>query len=91
MRAVAADAESGRPVQLFGAVRGRIILIALLGLVSAICSIVPFIVIVELSRLLWTMQSGVPIECAVSGGTPRNDANPVVNRSVPQAIWMDGI
>ncbi|SKF86533.1 iron import ATP-binding/permease protein IrtA [Mycobacteroides abscessus subsp. massiliense] len=57
MRAVAADAESGRPVQLFGAVRGRIILIALLGLVSAVCSIVPFIVIVELSRLLWTMQS----------------------------------
>lgn len=36
MRAVAADAESGRPVQLFGAVRGRIILIALLGLVSAV-------------------------------------------------------
>ncbi|PVB33056.1 ABC transporter ATP-binding protein [Mycobacteroides abscessus] len=58
MGTVSLDAESGQPVRLFGAVRGRIILIAVLGLVSAVCSIAPFIVIVELSRLLWDMQSG---------------------------------
>lgn len=37
------------------------------------------------------MAIGVPIECAVSGGTPRNDATPVINRSVLQAIWLAGI
>ncbi|GAB3759327.1 ABC transporter ATP-binding protein [Microlunatus parietis] len=47
---------------MFGAVRGRLVIIAGLSLVGAVAGVLPFVAIIELVRTLWPALSGGPVD-----------------------------